>query len=187
MKNAAITVMIVLTGIVLLALLRWTTPGYAVLTGPIETTGRQGAPAQTAGFNLKVDKLILSELLIFQRYGKKVERSTGGVWALVTADASATNRTLMLAGVSLRGASGRTYMQSPRVDGMSQLLSGKELQPGLQQQGLFIFELPADELAGAELVVSREAFPRLTAQLAISLNEGSAIRRTVLEIGRDPL
>ncbi|MBP0578045.1 hypothetical protein J8I29_01875 [Labrys sp. LIt4] len=187
MKQAAATVAIVLAGVAILALLHWTTPGYAVLTGPIEIAGRQEAPAETAEFSLKVDKLILSELLVFQRYGKKVERGTGGIWAVITADASATHRTLLLAGVALRAASGRIYMQSPRVDGMSQLLSGKELQPGLQQRGLFVFELPADELPGAELVISREAFPRLTSQLAMSLNEGSAIRRTVLEIGRDPL
>lgn len=187
MRNAAATLAIVLIGIAVLALLRWTTPGYAVLTGPIETAGRQGARADTAEFSLKVDKLILSELLIFQRYGKKVERGTGGIWAVVVADVAAGPNTLMLAGVALRGASGRIYMQSPRAEGAPQLLSGKELQPGLPQRGLFVFELPADELAGAELVVSREAFPRLTSQLAMALDEGAAIRRTVLEIGRDPL
>ncbi|MGJ4857140.1 hypothetical protein ACN6KF_003125 [Labrys sp. La1] len=187
MKNAAVTVAIVLIGIAVLALLRWTTPGYAVLTGPIETAGRQGTRAGTSEFSLKVDRLILSELLIFQRYGKRVERGTGGIWAVVAADVSGKQRSLMLGGVALRGASGRTYMQSPRIEGMSQLLSGKELQPGLRQRGLFVFELPADELAGAELVVSREVFPRLTSQLAVALDGGTAIRRTVLEIGRDPL
>ncbi|QEN89855.1 hypothetical protein FZC33_27660 [Labrys sp. KNU-23] len=187
MKKAAVTVAIVLIGIIVLALLRWTTPGYAVLTGPIETAGRQGTRAETGEFSLTVDKLILSELLIFQRYGKKVERGTGGVWAVVAAEVAGKHRTLMLGGIALRGASGRIYMQSARIEGMSQLLSGKELQPGLQQRGLFVFELPADELAGAELVVSREIFPRLTSQLAVALDEGSAIRRTILEIGRDPL
>lgn len=187
MKNAVTTLAALLIGVVVLALLRWTTPGYAILTGPIETAGQQGTRADAAEFSLKVDKLILSELLVFQRYGKKVERGTGGIWAVVAAEASAGPNTMMLAGVAIRGASGRIYMQSPRAEGAPQLLSGRPLQPGLVQRGIFAFELPADELAGAELVVSRDAYPRLSSQLAIALDQGAAIRRTVLEIGRDPL
>lgn len=187
MKSALGVIAVVVIGGALLALLRWTTPGYAVLTGPIETVGRQGAPVEGADFTFKVDKLILSELLVFPRYGKKVERGTGGLWAVVAAEASARRGTLLLGGVAIRGASGRIYEQSTRVDGTPQLLAGRELQPGLLQRGLLVFELPADEIKGAELLVSRDFSPRLSSQLAVALDEGAAIRRTVLEIGRDPL
>ncbi|NLS01294.1 hypothetical protein HGP17_31055 [Rhizobium sp. P38BS-XIX] len=168
-----------------LAFLQSTTPSYAVLTGPIETTGLQKDTVSSQTFSIKVDKIVRAKTIAFTRYGRRVERQTDGVWLIVSVELQSKNETLSVNAAAIEGASGRLYRQSHRSDGAPRLLPTKEVQPGLPTKGIFIFELPENETSSMTLVVSKQQAPQLESEIRVKLDQNGIETRERAEIGND--
>jgi hypothetical protein len=155
--------------VAVLAALRWTTPGYAVLTGAVPSDGRPGVTTAARGFTIRIGSIELGKSLRYRAFGKVVERSSDGVFAVAHATVAATVQSTSLGGITWEDANGVSFAHSRRVDGAGALLLGKRLQPGLPQEGIFVFELPRGELDGARILVSETIDPRLDSQARILL------------------
>lgn len=182
--QALASLAVVAAAALVLAGFRWTTPGYEILTGPIGASGVQGQTVAGRTFSAKIDDIRFADRVRLTRYGKTVERDTDGVWAVVSAELAALSETAVVHAATWRGASGRLYAASRRVEGAPGLLQGKILQPGLPSKGLFVFELPPDEVQGGILLLSAAASPRLDSELRIRLSPESATREATLELAR---
>ena len=176
---------LVLVGLaaLILAFLQSTTPSYAVLTGPIETIGRQKDAVSSKTFGIKVDKIIRAKTLAFTRYGKPIERQTEGVWVIASVELQTKHETMTIQAAAIEGASGRLYRQSHRADGAPRLVSTKTLQPGLSSTGIVIFELPEADAHDMTLVVSKQPSPQLDSEIRVKLDQGAIEMRDRVEIG----
>ncbi len=104
---------LVALSVVALIALKETTPSYAMLTGPIVTRGRmRGRRSPGARSAVKFRRFARPRCSPYESFGRKVERSTSGVWLVVTVDAAASTETLPLQAATIVGASGRSYRQS---------------------------------------------------------------------------
>lgn len=169
----------------ILAFLQSTTPSYAVLTGPIETTGLQKDTVASKTFSIKVGKIVRTKAISFTRYGQPVERQTDGVWLIVNVELQSKYETMTIQAAAIEGASGRLYRQSHRADGAPRLIPSKDLQPGLPSTGIFIFELPENETRRMTLVVSKQPSPQLESEIRIKLDQDSIETRDRAEIGNN--
>lgn len=160
---------IVAVAAVALAAMRFTTPGYATLTGPLEQSAKLGERAEGRAFGAKVGAPRFAKRVRAKMIAKSVVRDTEGVWVVVPAELWATSETATVMGAVWAGPSGRSFSADPRVDQAKALVIGKPLQPGLSRRGLIVFEIPADEAAGARLKLSLTSDPRLDTQLSIAV------------------
>lgn len=159
----------VLAGLALVGM-RWSTPSYDVLTGPLYKHGAAGETVSAREFEARAEPPRFARRIAYTRFSKRTERDTSGVWAIVPLEIKATSETMTLMGVAWRGASGRLYAQTPRLGGAG-LISDSTLQPGLRREGIALFEIPPDEAPGGALVLSRMSEPRLDSRLVIEMPE----------------
>lgn len=169
----------------LLATLQTTTPPYAMLTGPIRTSGSSSETVAGRAFSLAVQDIAKARTIAYEQFGKTVALESSGVWIVISAELRSFDRTMPVRAATIVGASGRLYRQSQRAGGAPNIVSAKTVQPGLPTTGLFIFELPEDETAGMTLVVSENYDPQLQQEIAVSLATDAAVSRERLEIGPD--
>ncbi|SED09324.1 hypothetical protein SAMN05519104_2778 [Rhizobiales bacterium GAS188] len=174
MKRLTLNAAALCVAFVVLAILRWTTPGYAVLTGPIPVAGKLGRTIAGRGITVEIGDVQFVKSLHYRAYGKTVERASGGVFAVLRASLAATAASTVVNGIEWRAPDGVTFAHSRRVEGAASLLLGKRLQPGLPQEGVFVFELPQEQLRpeqlkGATVLISEVAEPRLDSQAQIRL------------------
>lgn len=170
-----------------LSFLQSTTPSYAVLTGPIETTGRQKDTVASQTFSIKVGKVVCAKTIAFARYGQPVERQTGGVWVIVSVELQPRYETMTIQSATIEGASGRLYRQTHRADNAPRSVASKDLQPGLPTAGIFIFELPETETRDMTLIVSRKPWPQLESEIHVELDQNGIETRDRAEIGKNGL
>ncbi|MFD1702215.1 hypothetical protein ACFSCV_04285 [Methylopila henanensis] len=178
------TVALVLAAVPLLWALRWTTPVYAELTGPIPVHGAPGEWVEGRQLGAKVSGVRLAGRLRAEVFGRRIERTTSGVWAVVDLELRATVDSVMLHGARWVGPSGRAYAASRRVEGPPNLATGLTLQPGLARKAILVFELPADEVADGELRLSALPEPRLDSEIRIALGAPPSSRAVTLELSR---
>jgi len=169
--------------VMLLAFFQSSMPRYATLTGPVETTGRQADHVLSATFGVKVGKLILARTLVQKGFGRPGVRQTQGTWLIVSAELQARQETMGVRAAAIRGASGRIYRQTHRADGAAELLTTKDLQPGLPSSGIFVFELPEQETKDMTLILSRQLLPQLDSQISVRLDQNSIVKQEKVEIG----
>lgn len=169
----------------LLAFLQSTTPSYAVLTGPIETTGLQKDAVSSKTFSVKVAKVLRAKTIAFTSYGKPIERQSEGIWLIVSVELQSRYDTMTVQAAAIEGASGRLYRQTHRADGAPRLMPSKDLQPGLPTTGIFIFELPENETQRITLVLSRQPSPQLDSEIRVKLDSGTVETRDRAEIGNN--
>jgi hypothetical protein len=170
---------------IVLATLQTTTPPYAMLTGPLRTSGAASETVAGKTFSVDVLDIAKARTIAYDQFGKAVELESSGVWIVVSAELHGFEQTMPVRAATLIGASGRLYRQSQRAGGAPNVLSAKTLQPGLPTTGLFIFELPEDETAGMTLVVSEQYDPQLQDEIVVSLGPHAAAPLPRLEIGPD--
>lgn len=175
----------IVVSVAVLALLQWTTPTYALLTGPLETHGRQTASVSGGPFDVKVNRVLVAKTIAFNLFGRPVERQSDGVWVVVAGEMHADWQTMRIGSVGLKGASGRFYVQSTRVNGLKPLLADKDLQPGLTFKGIFVFEMPEQDASALTLVLSRQMDPRLDSEVHVRLDPAGIERKDRLEIRDD--
>jgi hypothetical protein len=187
MKRLFSIVPLLTLAVVILLFLQSTTPPYAMLTGAITTTGAQGDLVSSRTFSARVEKAVQAKTIAYRRFGREVNRETGGVWVLVAVEVNVGRQTMPIRGATIRGASGRLYRQTRRADGAPQLLSTKTVQPGLPTKGLLAFELPEGETADMTLLLSGQYAPQLQDEIAIRLDTGKIAVRETAVIGDDGL
>jgi hypothetical protein len=174
----------------LLLAMQRSTPGYAELTGPIPVVGKVGDLIETRRFDVTLEAIRFARRLHFTRYGRNQERDTTGVWAVVTAKFSARNASVTVNSATWQGPTALRYSASSRVENAPGVLLGRRLEPGSSpQRGLIIFEIPADQVADATLLVSETNWPRLDSEARISLSNpatGTALVADMLDLNRLP-
>ncbi|KQN72597.1 hypothetical protein [Devosia sp. Leaf64] len=168
-----------------LAMLQTTTPPYAMLTGPIKTAGPQSERVTSATFAIDVATVKQARVLAYDQFGKAVELDTSGMWVVVSAKLEDFRQTMPVRAATLIGASGRRYRQSQRAGGAPDVLASKIVQPGLPTTGLFVFEIPEDELSKMTLVVSEQYDPQLQDEISVSLTPLPGSPQDRLDIGPD--
>ncbi len=167
-RHASIALAVVASAVILSAL-QETTPTYAVITGPIRTTGQQGETVSTTTFSATIKGAVKARTISYRQFGRAVALQSSGGWVVVSAELSASQKTIPLRAATIVGATGRLYRQSQRAGGAPNILSAKTLQPGLPTTGIFVFELPEDETRKMELVLSEQYDPQIKDQISILL------------------
>jgi hypothetical protein len=185
MMRWMLTVSFIVAAGVVLAVLQFTTPTYAYLTGPIEIDGVQGKPVARGPFKIEIDRVLLADTLVFKRFGKPIERQTDGVWVIVQGVAGARHISKHIGYAALKGASGRIYVQTNRADGPQYLMKTRNLEPGLTSHGIFVFEVAKGETRDMTLLLSETPGPQLDTQLHIALSQDGIERRDRLEVRDD--
>lgn len=175
----------VITTALVLATLQATTPPYAMLTGPIRTSGHASDVVASKTFSLKVREISKAKTIAYDQFGKPVVLHSSGVWIVVAAELRGFERTMPVRAATMVGASGRLYRQSQRAGGAPNILAAKILQPGLPTTGIFIFEMPEDEMANMTLVVSEQYDPQLRDEVAVSLDTNGIVAHDRFEIGQN--
>lgn len=183
MRQHIFRIFAVITTAVVLATLQTTTPPYAMLTGPLRTSGAGSETVAGKAFSLNVLDIAKAQTIAYDQFGKAVELESSGIWIVVSAELHGFEQTMPIRAATIIGVSGRLYRQSQRAGGAPNILSAKTLQPGLPTTGLFIFELPEDETSGMTLVVSEQYDPQLQDEIAVSLGSDAAAPLPRLEIG----
>lgn len=159
----------------LLLAMRETTPNYDARVGPIVERGKPGEFVHGRRFAARVDAVTTASRLRFARSGDAMEqRDSSGTWLIVQASAMAVREPLLIGSAAILTRDGRRYDSSGRLYTAPGQLTLRELQPGVSGQGLLIFELPADAVAGASLVLAANRLDRLDSELHISLGLDTA-------------
>lgn len=159
----------------LLLAMRETTPNYDARTGPIIERGKPGEFVRGRRFAARVDAVVTASHLRFTRAGDAVEqRDSSGTWLIVQASAMAAREPSLIGSAAILTRDGRRYDSSGRLYAAPPQLTTRELQPGVASQGLLIFELPADAVAGASLVLAATRLDRLDSELQIALGLDTA-------------
>lgn len=187
MKRALSTLVSVIAVAMLLATLQATTPPYAMLTGPILTTGKGSEAVASTSFSVQVKRIVKANTIAYDQFGRDVELRSSGVWIVVSAELHAFQETMPVRAATLTGASGRLYRESQRAGSAPNVVAAKTIQPGLPTTGIFAFELPEDETQDMKLLVSEQYDPQLTDKIAVSLDANSIESRERLEIVKDCL
>lgn len=185
MTRTALLILTIIASAALLAALQTTTPPYALLTGPIQTTGSQSETVSSRTFSVRINSLQNARTIAYERFGRSVELQSSGIWIVVSAELQAFDQTMPVRAATLIGASGRRYRQSRRAGDAPGIISAKLVQPGLPTTGLFVFEIPEDETRGMELVLSEQYDPQLKDEILMSLDELGTSPRARLELGKN--
>ncbi len=146
-----------------------TTPHYADLTAPIPIDGAMHDTVHARSFDVRLDNIVFARTLKTDQFGQERLLTTSGLWAVVTTGLNATSDSTAVAEGTWQGPSGLRYHQTERL-GYRQDMPPHGVDPGLEKRGLFVFEVPADQIRGARLLIAARRFGLLDAQARISLD-----------------
>jgi hypothetical protein len=122
------------------------------------------------GFDVRLDKVIFARQLRTSQFGQEKLLTTSGLWAVVTTSLTATGTSTAVADGALQGPTGLRYHQTERLSYRSDM-PPHGVDPGLERSGLFVFEVPSDQIRGAKLLIAARQFAPLDAQARISLDK----------------
>ncbi|RUW63389.1 hypothetical protein [Mesorhizobium sp. M7A.F.Ca.US.008.03.1.1] len=144
-------------------------PHYAELTAPIPIDGAMHDTVRARSFDVRLDKVVFARTLKTNQFGQERLLTTSGLWAVVTADLTATSTSTTVAGGTWQGPTGLRYHHTERLS-YRQDMPPHAVDPDLERNGLFVFEVPPDQIRGASLLVAARRFAPLDAQARISLD-----------------
>ncbi|KXF74683.1 hypothetical protein ATN84_22575 [Paramesorhizobium deserti] len=144
---------IVLVGGALLGVMMQTAPDYNSVVQPFRSHLATGETGEARSFRARFTGARLAERIAFRRFGRDLVRDTDGVFLIAEIEAEATVASQQI-GATWRGASGRDYALSRRAQGIPTGLDSRWFQPGLTDRAIAVFELPEDEIAGGEMVLT---------------------------------
>ena len=170
MTRAAGKLLVAAAGVAFCYVMMVSKPHYADLVAPIPVRAAITETAKARTFEVKVEKVTFARTLQAERFGEHKLLTTGGVWAIVAVDLSATQASTTVGEAVWRGATGLSYRISERV-GFGPGLPPHALEPGLPRRALFVFELPPSEATGATLLISGGRFAPLDSQVKIRLGD----------------
>lgn len=149
-------------------------PGYAEITAALPSHGAAKQVLVTGDFEATVIGSKAARRLRHKNFGQTQVLTTSGVWVVVGVKAKALKESMTLTAAHWQGSNGAAYFASDRVSSHPALLSQKTLQPGLDGQGIIIFEIPESELQGATLTISRTPFAALEPDVEVSMPDFEA-------------
>lgn len=160
----------------LLLAMRMTTPNYDGRVAPIAAHGRIGAgDVDGRRFSARAERVETAHRIRFARLASTIEeRDSSGVWLIVHASAMATQEPVSIGSAVLLTRDGRRYVQTTRLPAAAPLLGVRELQPGIRDSGVFVFELPADAVAGTTLLLAANRIAPLDSEVRIDLRLDAA-------------
>ncbi|MER8633823.1 hypothetical protein NKH55_29360 [Mesorhizobium opportunistum] len=144
-------------------------PHYADLTAPIPVDGAMHGTVRARSFEVRLDKIVFARKLKTNQFGQERLLTTGGLWAVVTTNLAATGSSTTIADGTWQGPTGLRYHQTERL-GYRQDMPPHGVDPGLEKRGLFVFEVPSDQIRGARLLIASRRFGPLDAQARIGLD-----------------
>lgn len=144
-------------------------PHYADLTAPIPVDGGMRDTVHARSFDVRLDKVVFARQLKTKQFGQEKLVTTSGMWAVVTTNLTATAVSTTVADGTWQGPTGLRYHQTERL-GYRSDMPPHGVDPGLERSGLFVFEIPPDQISGARLLISARQFGPLDAQARISLD-----------------
>ncbi|MER8410366.1 hypothetical protein [Mesorhizobium sp. M1342] len=144
-------------------------PHYAELTAPIPVDGAVHDTVRARSFAVRLDRVVFARTLKSDQFGQEKLLTTSGLWAVVTTSLTATSTSTTVADGTWQGPTGLRYHQSERL-GYRQDMPPHAIDPGLERSGLFVFEVPADQIRGASLLIAARQFGPLDAQARLSLD-----------------
>ncbi|MGX7873894.1 hypothetical protein ACVDG5_015080 [Mesorhizobium sp. ORM6] len=144
-------------------------PHYADLTAPVPVDGAMHDTVRARSFDVRLDKVVFARQLETSRFGQQKLLTTSGLWAVVTTNLTATAASTTVADGTWQGPTGLRYHQTERL-GYRQDMPPHGVDPGLEKPGLFVFEVPPDQIRGARLLIATRQFGPLDAQARISLD-----------------
>ncbi|AZO44453.1 MULTISPECIES: hypothetical protein [unclassified Mesorhizobium] len=144
-------------------------PHYAELTAPIPIDGAMHDTVRARSFDVRLDKVVFARTLRTDQFGQTRVLTTSGLWAVVTTNLTATSTSTTVADGTWQGRTGLRYHQTERLS-FRQDMPPHAVDPGLERNGLFVFEVPPDQIRGASLLVAARQFAPLDAQARISLD-----------------
>lgn len=144
-------------------------PHYADLTAPIPVDGAMHDTLHARSFDVRLDKVVFARTLKTNQFGQEKVLTTSGLWAVVSTNLTATAASTTVADGTWQGPTGLRYHQTERL-GYRQDMPPHGVDPGLEKRGLFVFEIPLDQIRGARLLISARQFAPLDAQARISLD-----------------
>lgn len=154
----------------LLLAMRMTTPNYDGRVAPIVERGRIGGDYVTGRrFAARADRVETAQRVRFARASRVEERDSSGIWVIVHASAMAMQEPTSIGSAALITREGKRYAQTARLPSMAPLLGVRELQPGIADGGVFVFEVPADAVAGSTLALAANRIAPLDSELRIDL------------------
>lgn len=182
--NTRRVVNVVLTMAVLVAIvgLYRLTPTQKDIQQPVAVKGVVGKPVGTPRFELTVEGVRIGKKLRLPR--TKPDRDTLTDFVVVDARVTATREPIHLRKVEIRAADGTTYLGANR-SGLDRVdLTGYEFAPDIPVRGSFVVEMPAEQLAGAVLLVTErkiftEMEPQATIPLGVEADRVDALREDV--------
>lgn len=164
----------VFVAIFALYVLQKSLPTYGDITSPIAVFGKIGERVTARNFELTVTQLRFVRNIKLTAFGNERSYGTSGIWAIVEAEAAARNETVTLMSAAWLGAGGLRYLASERINNAPALLGRQQLEPGLPQRVLMIFEFPQSEMNKGTLLVARYPFQPLDNELRIAMESSSA-------------
>lgn len=170
MKRRLGNILVLCAAIAVLYGMQQSKPRYMDLTGPIPVYGKMHEKVQTRQFDVVVDNVVFARELTLDRFGTTKVMTTSGVWVIVTAGIVATDTSNAVAQATWVGPTGLQYDGSDRA-GYLPGLPPHSLDPGLPKLARFVFETRPDQLNGATLVLSNQAYPRLDSQAHIAIDD----------------
>lgn len=149
-------------------------PTYGDITSPVAVFGRTGEKVSARNFELMVTQLRFARNIKLTAFSNERNYGTSGVWAIIEAEAAARNETVTVMSAAWLGADGLRYRASERLSNAPALLGRQQLEPGLPQRVLMIFEFPESEMNKGTLLVARYPFQPLDNELRIAMESPSA-------------
>ena len=144
-------------------------PHYADLTGPIPVDGAMHDTVHARSFDVRLDKVVFARALKTNQFGQEKLLTTSGLWAVVSTNLIANTASTTVADGTWQGPTGLRYHQTERL-GYRQDMPPHGVDPGLEKRGLFVFEVPPDQIRGARLLIAARQFGPLDAQARIRLD-----------------
>lgn len=167
MSRTILRIAAIVVAFFVLAALRWTTPNYALLAKPIPSDGAAGEVVKTRAFRVTGKPLMTAKVVTFRYAGRIHHPATGGLWLAVPVHIVADPQTVVIRSAVWEGPDGVRYRYSRRADDAEFSLPDRGLQPGMERDGYFFFEVPEEQVAGGTLVISEGLSPAFDGEARI--------------------
>ena len=143
---------VVSVGAAALGMMMNTVPDYNSSFQPLAVFANDEGVGDSSLFRAELKGLRTADRVVYQSFGQEVSRDTSAVFLVAELDITGGSSSRPLQAV-WRGATGRQYNQSARVENAPRDLSLRSVEPGLTDRVIAIFELPEDEIVGGRLGV----------------------------------
>jgi hypothetical protein len=146
------------------------------------TEGKRGEVVTTNTFKVRIDKPFVAKKLVYKElsFSDPDVRTTGGVWLVVPAAVQSQKAPERFEGATLVSKSGKKYANSNRIPGTF-MPGGQGTSPGIAFLGVWVFEVPPEEIPGSQLWVSvSPSSPELASQARVDLGLGEDVVKNVM-------